>query len=85
MGNGSMNMEYAAYDNHPGHYHLWKPPNAFYPGGEAPPPYEEAVANAHSETAQCTVRYERTIERKRLGYDLKVLKKNDKMTKLCNY
>lgn len=62
MGGGSMNMEYAAYDNHPGHYHLWKPPNGYYPRGEAPPPYEEAVALAHSETAQCTVRYEHPIQ-----------------------
>lgn len=60
MGGGSMNMEYATFDaafDRPGHYHLWKPPNGYYPRGEAPPPYEEAVALSHAEQAHCTVRY----------------------------
>lgn len=57
MGGGSMNMEYP-FENHPGHYNLWKPPSGYFPRGEAPPPYEEAVALAQAESlnAQCTVR-----------------------------
>lgn len=53
-----MNMEYP-FENHPGHYNLWKPPSGYFPRGEAPPPYEEAVALAQAESlnAQCTVRY----------------------------
>ena len=54
---GSLNMEYP-YETHAGHYNLWKPPGEYYPRGEAPPPYEEAVALAQAESmnAQCTVR-----------------------------
>lgn len=66
MGGGNMNMEYP-FENHPGHYNLWKPPSGYFPRGEAPPPYEEAVALAQAESlsaaqaqsqaqAQCTVR-----------------------------
>ncbi|OAD60338.1 Integral membrane protein DGCR2/IDD [Eufriesea mexicana] len=32
-------------------YALWKPPNNYFPRGEAPPPYEEAVAAARAEQA----------------------------------
>lgn len=32
-------------------YPLWKPPNNYFPRGEAPPPYEEAVAAARAEQA----------------------------------
>lgn len=59
MGGGTLNMEYP-YENHQSHYHLWKPSNAYYPRGEAPPPYEEAVALSQAEalnSSQCTVRY----------------------------
>jgi len=30
------------------HYPLWKPPGSYFSRGEAPPPYEEAVATAIS-------------------------------------
>ncbi|BES88070.1 DiGeorge syndrome critical region gene 2 [Nesidiocoris tenuis] len=33
------------------HYPLWKPPGSYYSRGEAPPPYEEAVAAARAEAA----------------------------------
>ncbi|XP_073977865.1 uncharacterized protein isoform X1 [Rhodnius prolixus] len=33
------------------HYPLWKPPGSYYTRGEAPPPYEEAVAAARAEAA----------------------------------
>lgn len=32
-------------------YSLWKPPGNYFPRGEAPPPYEEAVAAARAEQA----------------------------------
>ncbi|KZC03844.1 Integral membrane protein DGCR2/IDD, partial [Dufourea novaeangliae] len=32
-------------------YPLWKPPSNYFPRGEAPPPYEEAVAAARAEQA----------------------------------
>lgn len=56
MGSGNLNMEYP-YDNNPNHFNLWKPGNGYFPRGEAPPPYEEAVALAQAEalSAQCTV------------------------------
>ncbi|XP_037041250.1 hybrid signal transduction histidine kinase L-like [Bradysia coprophila] len=64
MGGGSMNMEYP-FENHPGHYHLWKPPSGYFPRGEAPPPYEEAVALAQAESlnSQCTVSVATTTHR----------------------
>ncbi|XP_063981874.1 uncharacterized protein LOC135164973 isoform X2 [Diachasmimorpha longicaudata] len=34
-----------------GGYPLWKPPGNYFPRGEAPPPYEEAVAAARAEQA----------------------------------
>ncbi|XP_011500129.1 PREDICTED: putative GPI-anchored protein PB15E9.01c [Ceratosolen solmsi marchali] len=34
-----------------GSYPLWKPPSNYFPRGEAPPPYEEAVAAARAEQA----------------------------------
>lgn len=30
---------------------MWKPPGNYFPRGEAPPPYEEAVAAARVEAA----------------------------------
>lgn len=59
-----MNMEYP-FENHPGHYHLWKPPSGYFPRGEAPPPYEEAVALAQAESlnSQCTVSVATTTHR----------------------
>lgn len=58
MGSGNLNMEYP-YDNNPNHYNLWKPSNGYFPRGEAPPPYEEAVALAQAEAmnAACTMRF----------------------------
>lgn len=55
MGTGNLGMDYS-YDNNPNQYNLWKPSSGFL--GEAPPPYEEAVAIAQTESlnAQCTVR-----------------------------
>lgn len=51
-----MNMEYP-YDGNSNQYQLWKPSNGYFPRGEAPPPYEEAVAQANENvSAQCTVR-----------------------------
>ncbi|XP_073838875.1 uncharacterized protein isoform X2 [Musca autumnalis] len=37
------------------HYPLWKPPSGYFPRGEAPPPYDEAVAISQAEalSAQC--------------------------------
>ncbi|XP_071449849.1 uncharacterized protein [Hetaerina americana] len=37
------------YEEPPAHYPLWKPPGNYFPRGEAPPPYEEAVAAARAE------------------------------------
>ena len=39
------------YEDPPAHYPLWKPPGNYFPRGEAPPPYEEAVAAARAEAA----------------------------------
>ena len=51
-----MGMEYP-YESNSGHYQLWKPPSSYFPRGEAPPPYEEAVALAQAESMNtCTVR-----------------------------
>ncbi|CAD6225408.1 GSCOCG00005664001-RA-CDS [Cotesia congregata] len=38
-----------------GGYSLWKPPGNYFPRGEAPPPYEEAVAAARAEQALLTM------------------------------
>lgn len=53
---GSMTMEYP-YEHQNSHFQLWKP---FFPRGEAPPPYEEAISMAQTESlqaqaGQCTV------------------------------
>lgn len=53
---GSMTMEYP-YEHQNSHFQLWKP---FFPRGEAPPPYEEAISMAQSESlsaqaGSCTV------------------------------
>jgi hypothetical protein len=53
---GSMTMEYP-YEHQNSHFQLWKP---FFPRGEAPPPYEEAISMAQNESmnpqnASCTV------------------------------
>uniref|UniRef100_A0AAG5DCX6 Uncharacterized protein n=1 Tax=Anopheles atroparvus TaxID=41427 RepID=A0AAG5DCX6_ANOAO len=52
-----MNMDYSYVDHSVApHYQLWKPPGAYYTRGEAPPPYEEAIAIAHAESlSSCTV------------------------------
>ncbi|XP_055299914.1 rho GTPase-activating protein gacK-like [Sitodiplosis mosellana] len=53
MNNG--NIEYP-FDTNSNQYNLWKPSSAYFPRGEAPPPYEEAVAQgADTINAQCTV------------------------------
>uniref|UniRef100_A0A182PWQ8 VWFC domain-containing protein n=1 Tax=Anopheles epiroticus TaxID=199890 RepID=A0A182PWQ8_9DIPT len=58
LGGGTMNMDYSYVDHAVApHYQLWKPPGAYYTRGEAPPPYEEAIAIAHAESlSSCTVR-----------------------------
>lgn len=56
MTGGNMNIEYP-YDPHSNQYNLWKPSSAYFPRGEAPPPYEEAVAQSEAVNAQCTVRW----------------------------
>lgn len=38
-----------------GGYPLWKPPGNYFPRGEAPPPYEEAVAAARAEQALLSI------------------------------
>ncbi|KAJ8688537.1 hypothetical protein QAD02_024332 [Eretmocerus hayati] len=38
-----------------GGYPLWKPPSSYFPRGEAPPPYEEAVAAARAEQALLSI------------------------------
>ncbi|XP_058833253.1 uncharacterized protein LOC131691081 isoform X2 [Topomyia yanbarensis] len=54
IGSGSLNMDYP-YD-HGTHYQLWKPPGNYFARGEAPPPYEEAIALAQAESLNtCTV------------------------------
>uniref|UniRef100_A0A1A9Z8H9 VWFC domain-containing protein n=1 Tax=Glossina pallidipes TaxID=7398 RepID=A0A1A9Z8H9_GLOPL len=47
-------MDYS-YGGTATHYPLWKPPSGYFPRGEAPPPYEEAVAISQAEalSAQC--------------------------------
>nr|XP_040233240.2 putative uncharacterized protein DDB_G0282133 [Anopheles coluzzii] len=57
LGGGTMNMDYSYVDHAIApHYQLWKPPGAYYTRGEAPPPYEEAIAIAHAESlSSCTV------------------------------
>lgn len=51
MEGGGMDYSYG----NASHYPLWKPPNGYFPRGEAPPPYEEAVAISQAEalSAQC--------------------------------
>lgn len=34
-----------------GGYSLWKPPSSYFPQGEAPPPYEEAIASTRADQA----------------------------------
>ncbi|XP_055377398.1 putative uncharacterized protein DDB_G0282133 isoform X2 [Condylostylus longicornis] len=62
---GNINgMDYT-YGNS-SHYPLWKPPSGYFPRGEAPPPYEEAVALSQAEAlsaAQCTVSVATTTHR----------------------
>lgn len=48
LGSGNNEMEFH-YDESNVHYPLWKPPGNYFPRGEAPPPYEEAVRAARSE------------------------------------
>lgn len=57
-------MDYS-YGGAASHYPLWKPPSGYFPRGEAPPPYEEAVAISQAEalSAQCTVSVATTTHR----------------------
>lgn len=48
LGSGNNEMEFH-YDESNVHYPLWKPPGNYFPRGEAPPPYEEAVRAARTE------------------------------------
>lgn len=62
---GNMSgMDYS-YAGGASHYPLWKPASAYFPRGEAPPPYEEAVAISQAEalSAQCTVSVATTAHR----------------------
>lgn len=44
------------YDANPAHYPPWKLSGQYFPRGEAPPPYEEAIALAQAESlSACTV------------------------------
>lgn len=48
-------MDYP-YEHGPAHYQLWKPPENYFVRGEAPPPYDEAIALAQAESLNtCTV------------------------------
>ncbi|XP_055677639.1 uncharacterized protein LOC129786563 [Lutzomyia longipalpis] len=63
---GTIPYEYNAsaypYENNSNHYQLWKPPSGYFPRGEAPPPYEEAVAmNASSCTVSVATTTHRTV------------------------
>lgn len=49
-GNQDHHIEFH-YEEPSAHYPLWKPPGNYFPRGEAPPPYEEAVAAARAEAA----------------------------------
>lgn len=56
LGTGALNMDYP-YEHGTAHYQLWKPPGNYFTRGEAPPPYEEAIALAQAESLNtCTVR-----------------------------
>lgn len=56
IGTGALNMDYP-YEQGPAHYQLWKPPGNYFTRGEAPPPYEQVIASAQTETHNtCTVR-----------------------------
>lgn len=37
------------YEEPPNHLSLWKPSGNYFPRGEAPPPYEEAVSQPRNE------------------------------------
>ncbi|XP_062564523.1 uncharacterized protein LOC134227198 [Armigeres subalbatus] len=55
LGTGALNMDYP-YEHGAAHYQLWKPPGNYFTRGEAPPPYEEAIALAQAESLNtCTV------------------------------
>ncbi|KAK4871517.1 hypothetical protein RN001_015641 [Aquatica leii] len=46
LGSGTNDLEFH-YEESNGHFSLWKPPGNYFPRGEAPPPYEEAIRNNH--------------------------------------
>lgn len=48
LGSGNNELEFR-YEESSAHYSLWKPPGNYFPRGEAPPPYEEAVRSAQVE------------------------------------
>lgn len=48
MGSGNNELEFR-YEESSAHYSLWKPHGNYFPQGEAPPPYEEAVRAAQLE------------------------------------
>lgn len=45
LGTGTNDLEFH-YEESNAHYSLWKPPGNYFPRGEAPPPYEEAIRSA---------------------------------------
>lgn len=53
LSSGNNELEFH-YEDASAHYSLWKPPGNYFPRGEAPPPYEEAVRSAQLEHQQHT-------------------------------
>ncbi|KAF5291899.1 hypothetical protein FQR65_LT11383 [Abscondita terminalis] len=49
LGSGTNDLEFH-YEESNGHFSLWKPPGNYFPRGEAPPPYEEAIRSNHMDT-----------------------------------
>lgn len=49
MGSGTNDLEFH-YEDSNGHFSLWKPPGNYFPRGEAPPPYEEAIRSTQIDT-----------------------------------
>ncbi|XP_052896352.1 uncharacterized protein LOC128303443 [Anopheles moucheti] len=81
LGGGTMNMDYSYVDHAVApHYQLWKPPGAYYTRGEAPPPYEEAIAIAHAESlSSCTVSVATSTGR---NFPLGVVQDSDAMSNI---
>lgn len=57
IGNRSSDLEFP-YEESNTHFSLWKPPGNYFPRGDAPPPYEEAVRSAQLENDNNTINNE---------------------------